>query len=201
MNPGGRRSLLGMLAILLFPFLVYLTIDRVGLAPLGVLLVLGVLVRAWPFLRERLWLLSVAALLGLAYIFLLFSSGSSTLLKLYPTAVSIFLLGAFGGSIFYPPTVVQRFAVAAGMEVTPRTVAYTRGLTLLWCGFFLTNIVITSFIAVKASIEVWTLYNGLVSYVLMGVIFLGEFLYRRLVFEPKLPNSESTRRNAAHGGS
>ncbi len=201
MSAGSRRSLPGMLAIVLFPFLVYFSIDRVGLAPLGVVLVLGLLFRAWPFFRERLWWLCVASLAGLIYVLLLFASGNSTLLKLYPTGVSIFLLGVFASSLLFPPSLVQRFAVAAGMEVTPRSIAYTRNVTLLWCGFFLANILITSFIAVRASMEVWTLYNGFISYVLIGLIFLAEFVYRRLIFEPRLQNAEPPDSKVAHGGS
>ena len=28
------------------------------------------------------------------------------------------------------------------------------------------------------SLELWTLYNGLISYILIGILFLGEFIVR-----------------------
>jgi uncharacterized membrane protein len=57
-------------------------------------------------------------------------------------------------------------------------VRYTRAVTRLWIGFFIFNGCVALGTAVWASDEVWILYNGVVAYLLMGVLFAGEWLVR-----------------------
>ena len=57
--------------------------------------------------------------------------------------------------------------------------AYSRKVTQLWCGFFIVNGAIAAYTAVLASRETWAWYNGGVAYALMGLLFVGEWLYRR----------------------
>jgi len=60
-------------------------------------------------------------------------------------------------------------------------VAYTRKVTIMWCAFFVANGLAALATALWASNEVWLLYNGLVSYLLMGALFAGEWLVRRRI--------------------
>ena len=61
-------------------------------------------------------------------------------------------------------------------------VAYTRRVTQVWCGFFVRQRRRSrSATALWASEAVWALYNGVLSYVLMGLLFAGEWLVRRRV--------------------
>lgn len=57
-------------------------------------------------------------------------------------------------------------------------VAYTRRVTQVWCGFFLLNGAAAFATAIWASEAIWSLYTGVISYVLMGVLFGVEFLVR-----------------------
>ncbi len=56
---------------------------------------------------------------------------------------------------------------------------YTRRVTQVWCGFFVLNGGLALCTALWASDAGWALYNGLVAYVLMGLLFAGEWLVRR----------------------
>jgi uncharacterized membrane protein len=51
----------------------------------------------------------------------------------------------------------------------------------MWCGFFVVNGLIATATALWASAGVWALYNGLLSYVAMGLLMGGEWLVRRRV--------------------
>ena len=59
-----------------------------------------------------------------------------------------------------------------------RCSAVTRTVTKVWCGFFVANGLAALGTALWASPKVWSLYNGVVAYLLMGVLFAGEYLVR-----------------------
>jgi len=57
-------------------------------------------------------------------------------------------------------------------------IPYTRKVTIIWCGFFMLNGVLALLTTLYASDRIWALYNGLISYCLMGLLFAGEWLVR-----------------------
>ena len=111
-------------------------------------------------------------------------ANSEMLLRLYPAAVNLGMLLLFGGSLVSPPSMVERFARLSDPALPAAAVAYTRRVTLLWCTFFVANGTLALYTALYASRDDWALYNGAVAYLLMGVLFAGEWLYRRLVVQP-----------------
>lgn len=50
---------------------------------------------------------------------------------------------------------------------------------MVWCGFFVVNAAIALYTVVFAPMKIWVIYNGFISYVLMGILFLGEFVLRK----------------------
>ena len=99
-------------------------------------------------------------------------------LKSYPILVSLGFASVFGYSVLYPPTIVERIARLRPSHVPAGATAYLRNVTIAWLAFFLVNASVSLWTATAGSIEVWTLYNGLISYVLMGVMFVGELVIR-----------------------
>lgn len=106
-----------------------------------------------------------------------FFNNSSFLLKLYPVVMSLSFLSIFLYSLIKPPSVITLIAGARD-KLTVNAVEYTKKITLVWCAFFLINGSI-SLVTVFLSDEIWAFYNGLVSYVLMGGLFLGEWVVRK----------------------
>ena len=102
-------------------------------------------------------------------------------LKFYPVLVNLSLFVLFGLSILHPPSIVEKFARLRGTEISPKIVSYTRKVTLVWCGFFLVNASIALITCLWATIHIWAIYNGLVSYCMIGAIFFIEYLVRRRV--------------------
>jgi len=49
--------------------------------------------------------------------------------------------------------------------------------------FFLINAALSAATAMSGSLKLWTLYNGFISYIAMGVMFAGEFLIRQVVHQ------------------
>ncbi len=62
--------------------------------------------------------------------------------------------------------------------MSPREIAYTRQVTRIWCAFLIFNFCAALGTVWYGSLEVWTLWNGLLSYLCMGLLFGGEYLYR-----------------------
>lgn len=99
----------------------------------------------------------------------------------YPVVVNGILLAIFALSLVSPPTIIERIARIREPDLSAVGVAYTRNVTLAWTIFFLLNGAVALFTAMFTSMETWALYNGMIAYVLMGVMFAGEWLTRRFV--------------------
>jgi uncharacterized membrane protein len=99
-------------------------------------------------------------------------------LKLYPVLVNGALLAAFGASLLSGQSMVERLARLREPDLPPAAVGYTRRVTQAWCLFFLANGAVALGTALFAHENVWSLYTGVVSYVLMGLMFGGEYLLR-----------------------
>jgi uncharacterized membrane protein len=99
-------------------------------------------------------------------------------LKLYPVLVNAAFLAAFAYSLAAPPSMVERMARLTEPDLPPEGVAYTRVVTQVWCGFFVLNGALALVTALWASPALWSLYNGVIAYVLMGLLFGGEYLVR-----------------------
>lgn len=104
----------------------------------------------------------------------------------YPIIVNLILLFSFGYSLISPPSMIERFARLKEKELPKAAITYTRNITKIWCLFFLINgsiALLTIF-----NIEYWTLYNGLISYLLIAIILGGEFLYRKRTIRRNILN-------------
>ena len=96
-------------------------------------------------------------------------------LKFYPVFVNAALLSAFIYSLIVPPSMIERFARLREPELPAAAIYYTRRVTQIWCVFFAINGAIALITALWASAALWTLYNGFIAYLLMGLLFAGEY--------------------------
>lgn len=143
---------------------------------LALLLVLAVACRLPALKLQRAARWSVAAALLLAVVALW--SNLLLPLKLYPVLVNAVLLATFGYSLWTPRSMVERLARLREPDFPPAAVRYTRRVTQVWCGFFIVNGGIALATAVWASEAVWSLYTGVIAYILMALLFGGEYLVR-----------------------
>ena len=162
---------------LLYPFVVYFGMEKVS--PPIFALVLGAiwLIRAPSLLRQPggRWMVGAAV----AYCALLAFIGEAMLLRWYPVLISALLLVAFGLSLIYGPPFVERIARVREPNLPPAAVRYTRAVTWMWIMFFAFNGGMSAALTLWAPLAWWTLYNGLIAYFIMGVLFAGEWLLRQ----------------------
>jgi uncharacterized membrane protein len=88
------------------------------------------------------------------------------------------MLTAFAYSLAYPPSVVERIARMQEPDLPDAAIGYTRRVTQVWCVFFIFNGAVALATALYATPAVWSLYNGVIAYGLMGTLFGIEYLVR-----------------------
>jgi len=101
--------------------------------------------------------------------------------RLYPALMNASMLAAFAQTLWRGPSMIERFARLAEPNLPESGVRYTRLVTWVWVVFFIVNGAIAAWTAFYADWPLWTLYNGLIAYIAMGVLFAGEWLVRPLV--------------------
>ena len=102
------------------------------------------------------------------------------ILKIYPPCCNLFYFLLFFVSLFTKETVVQKIAKVLEGELSDEMMIYTRKLTYIWCIFTFFNFLI-SVATIFLSDKIWVLYNGCISYIIMGIIFVSEFIYRKKI--------------------
>lgn len=130
-------------------------------------------------LPEWLWLGRLLACIGLGLTLLSVLFSARHWLLYYPLAVSLALLCLFGWSLTRPMSLVERLARLQDPRLPDVAIGYTRRVTQIWCGFFVVNGALAAFTIWYGDLALWSLYNGLISYGLMGALMAGEYLVRR----------------------
>ncbi len=107
-------------------------------------------------------------------------------LKMYSVTVSVFFLFFFGITLIKGPNMCFRFALLldktlAGSKREKSAESYCRKVTILWCIFFVINGIIALYTVISCNDKIWALYNGGISYGIMGLIFFIEYIVRKRV--------------------
>ncbi len=114
-------------------------------------------------------------------VILLFNFTKIQGLKLYPIVVNFLIFLTFFLSLFSEETIIQKFAKIAEKGILKEPVKiYTRKLTYIWCIFLFLQFLL-SIITCFMSDEIWMIYNGCLSYVLLGCFFAIEYAIRIVV--------------------
>lgn len=98
-------------------------------------------------------------------------------IKAYPVLISLGLAAVFAYTLAYPPSAIERIARLSAGVLDARAIAYTRNVTVVWLVFFLVNAGISLWTSAQ-SLEIWTLYNGLISYLVVATLFMAEYAIR-----------------------
>lgn len=97
--------------------------------------------------------------------------------KYYPVVVNFLIFLMFFTSLFQKETVIQKISRAMEPDIKPKALEYTRKLTYVWAVFTFLNWLV-SVATVFMSEAVWALYNGFISYLLIGMFFAVEYIVR-----------------------
>ncbi|QGY28723.1 hypothetical protein [Pantoea cypripedii] len=176
--------LLNVMALLAWPFLVWLALTYPQWRLLLLLLALLFVLRGWSLrhaqgamARSGLWMALIGSVLCLASWWL----RGQHLLLWYPVVVNALLLLLFASSLWRGMPLVERIARLREPQLPARAVRYTRRVTQVWCGFFIFNGGVALMTCLLADLRIWTLWNGCISYLLMGSLMAGEWLLRQRV--------------------
>jgi uncharacterized membrane protein len=122
-------------------------------------------------------LFAIALLLG-AY------AAQTITAKILPVLVQLMLMVFFGRTLLKDkgPPFIESVVRLQFPESPPAVSLYCRQLTLIWTAFFAGSALVCTVLAIWGSGYWWALYNGLVIYVMMGVLGIGEYVYRRIRF-------------------
>ena len=115
-----------------------------------------------------------------------FFADSLLFLEFYPVLVSLSLLAFFGISLWKKPSFAFRMAGLGDRRVatSPERAfveRYCDRVTLAWCGFFVFNAAVATFTVFVGDSKIWSLYNGLISYILIGLFFAIEWMIRKMM--------------------
>ncbi|MGE3538571.1 MAG: hypothetical protein AB7N91_14235 [Candidatus Tectimicrobiota bacterium] len=176
-----KHAIKGTLALggLLYPFAVYFERDlpspHLAFVLIGICMANHLLARAKCVPRTRL--LTPVILVAVLYI-LGALLGHPGFLLYVPVLIAASLMLSFGYSLLVPPSMIEVFARMLVPSLSAEERAYCRQVTCLWVGFFLCNGIVAFFTACCASLGLWSLYNGLIVYMIMGLLFALEIGYR-----------------------
>lgn len=168
----------------MYPLAVYYGLTRLGtrsvVTLIAVLLVLSALLK-WKTLvrepRELLGILLVGAALLLSGVL-----DDHRFLLATPVLMNLGLFVTFAGSLRTDTPLVERFARMQVSDLSAAELRYCRTVTQVWSAFFVLNGSIALGLAVLAPLSWWALYNGLLAYVLIGLLGASEYLIRKRRF-------------------
>ncbi|MGQ4277278.1 hypothetical protein ACQ5ES_09555 [Pseudidiomarina sp. E22-M8] len=163
-----------------YPFLVWWLAQQGYMRELFVALAVILLLQAISlgFNNPRSYL----ALVALAMVLLVaWFTDPLTGVLYYPVWMNACLLVLFCFSLLRPPAVITRLATLMEGSLSPAAVRYTERVTLVWAIFFALNGSIAWWTVYLGDMQLWALYNGLIAYLLMGLLMAVEWSIRRVV--------------------
>jgi uncharacterized membrane protein len=140
--------------------------------------------RSWQWRAAGAAALLAAALLGGPHSHGLASKRFDIVLVALAAGFHAFLYGAlalwFGGSLRPGrEPVVTMLARRVEPCVTPALVRYTRGVTWLWTGFFVGQLLLSALLLGLAPLAVWSFFVTVLDLPLVVLTFAGEYAVRR----------------------
>lgn len=190
--PGIVKSIIVTSLFLAYPYLVYRGIAS-GMAWLAPAIFSGIyLLQSFSTrnIKIKIYkaLIAIALLLGAYYL-------QTITAKVLPVLIQLMLMYFFGRTLLKGkgPSFIESFVRLEFPEFPPGISEYCRQLTLLWTGFFAFNAIMCVTLAIRGSDFWWTLYNGVFIYLMIGVLVIGEYIYRHFRFpDLGIPSPQST---------
>ena len=178
-------NIISALFILASPWVLYWTLSqqRVGVAAMT--LIGWVIVRTIPVLisarrEQRAAALQLPAI-ALVFAFFGWISNNGTWLLVLPSATQATFGLVFLRSLSGTP-LIEHFARMTKPELSVPELAHCRSWTRIWGIYLLVLAAAGLALARWATLTAWTVYVGVVSYVLVGVLFGVEYLIRKIRF-------------------
>ena len=168
------KILLGIFVVI-YPFVIFYALQQnIAIKFMGLVLLAVVI---FSFLRNKNTYMFTA---GLTLCFLIMLFNQEIFLKLYPVLMNACMCAIFALSLNKKPLITKFAEKLQSRPLNKHEVQYTTKATIAWVIFMAINTVV-SFITVFLSNQIWVWYNGLISYILIGTMMLGEYIVRKKV--------------------
>lgn len=161
-----------------YPFIVLLGIRYLPPSFFGIGLLLILALRYGVLLPEERPILVPMLLVFVTYALSATILDSQPMLLYYPAVVNFTLCGVFLNSLRQGEPLLLRIIRARGIPTSKHAPAYLYRLTAVWAGFFVINGAVSIWTSTRG-IEIWTLYNGFLSYCLVALLVGVEYVFRR----------------------
>ena len=171
------NGVMGLL-MLLYPLAVFYGNQYYAPKKIAALLIALLLVRLVLSYSSKHWNIPLL-IAGIGYCGFAMWSNQPSALRFYPVLMNAVMLLVFIRSLWSPQSLVESLARLRQPNLPPEGIIYTRRVTKIWCVFFILNGAIALATSLWASLAVWSLYNGLISYLLIGLLMGSEYLIRR----------------------
>ena len=141
--------------------------------------------------RIKSFLLPSLLLFGTGVVCLL--TNAAIIFKIYPLLMNLLFLGSFGLTLLQPPSFIYRLAILQDKSIPnspgeKRIAGYCKKVTIIWILFFIFNGCMAGWTIFFGSDMLWSVYNGGISYILMGILFAGEYIARKKM-QKKIPKA------------
>ncbi|MCH1931066.1 hypothetical protein L9G16_12825 [Shewanella sp. A25] len=170
-------QVLTALVLIAYPIAVYLGLNYLPPGTIALMLC-GLLVARLMLQQQRVKALALPLVVGIALTAGSFVAKQSEWLLYYPVVINLSMLSLFGYSLHRGPSMIERLARLKEPDLPDEAIGYLKKVTLLWCGLFIFNGSMAAYTAAYTDLATWTLYNGLIAYLLMGCLLGGEWIYR-----------------------
>lgn len=134
--------------------------------------------------HDQHWLSGIALFSVVALLtYSLSKTEAQYLVYLPPILILFSLFILFSQSLQAKQTpLITRYAIMLGDPLEDKHLNYNRKLTGIWSAFFLFMTITSTLLAIYSSIEIWSLFTHLISYLLITIFFIIEFIYRKKHF-------------------
>jgi uncharacterized membrane protein len=177
MNKGVAVRALLAIFFVSYPFLVYFGIQVLPPSFFGLVLIALLAMRFGVLRPDERQVFVPVLLVFLVYAVAAALSDSAKMILFYPALVNFSLAFVFLRSLKEEESILLRIVKARGVEINQHVPGYLYRLTGVWSGFFILNGIVSIWTA-GLSLQAWTLYNGLISYLIIAILAGGELLFR-----------------------
>lgn len=125
-------------------------------------------------LRTLVWIVQSVFILTCSVCVSIFNA--TQLPYLYPVIISLSIAFSFMYTLCKPPYMIETFMRLRKENLTQDEVSYAKNLTITWVIFSILNAGVSLW-SLSISMKFWMLYNGLIAYILMGILFLSGLAY------------------------
>ena len=172
-------------ASLLYPFLIFFGLQIFSPRIISIFIAVIILIRL-IFIKDNniKWKLIFPLLIIISIAIITLFVNKPKILLFIPLVINYGFFLTFISSIYSSPSMVEIFArmqlktLKSTNELSPAEIIYCKKVTWLWSIFFFFNGLIIIYISLFSTIKLWSLYTGLISYLIMGSIFAVEIPYR-----------------------